>query len=106
MSVPALHCISASQFFALSATLAAHERVRHLVCRYEHSAPFRKQETWETNATAIAETIAFVEAIAQKYSGQDALLGISLLNEPTVPLFSSRFSHTLPQQPAHRNILS
>ena len=63
------------------------------VRRYEHSAPFRKQETWETNATAIAETVSFVEAIAQEYGGQDALLGISLLNEPTVPHLSPTACH-------------
>ena len=53
----------------------------------------RKQETWETNATAIAETVAFVEAIAKRYSSNDALLGISLLNEPTVLLLLSTVYH-------------
>ena len=53
--------------------------------RYEHSAPVQKNvESWEKNDTAIAETVSFVSQLAQRYGSRAALLGISLLNEPTV----------------------
>ncbi len=54
-------------------------------CRYEHSAPVQKdEEPWEKNATAIAETVTFVGQLAKRYGSNAALVGISLLNEPTV----------------------
>ena len=44
-----------------------------------------REQIWENNATAIAATVQFIADIAHRYGSEEALLGISLLNEPTVP---------------------
>ena len=61
---------------------------------YDHSAPFSKgQQLWDSATQPTpsypAQAVALVSNLTARYAASPALLGVSLLNEPTVrPAFS------------------